>query len=442
VALALTRSQPVDVDPPSPTALSPSLPAPWTPGNCLPMATSRRPHRPQRPTPTCAPPLPPPAPATALCPSLTSGSSSRGTVLFLSLPSSAREVGKLILDARDCRLCRGVQSDASHVPRRPRPDEFVPLGRVGRGREVTLRMTDRTPPLRPSSCLHRSADHRLGAQRSVCDACLGWPGACADGLCALSASPSQYSWVGTSYLLLTTTLTPCYGRLSDLLGRKYVTEERKTWARGSPAADLVRFLPQSHLVLLVRRRGADRRSTTDADLFPCRLGSPCSRSLPPCVLFRRRRLSCDARLLTQRANTHPPPQFCGAAQNIEWLIAARAFQGVGGGGIMSMVTVCIGDVVPFGERGSEFEQLLPSWFQKLTFCSTLLRPAEYQGYVGGIWGVASVLGCVVTCSPRLTFPLLFPDSPRRQPDPWRSAHRPRQLAMVLLHVNLQPFYLA
>jgi hypothetical protein len=120
-------------------------------------------------------------------------------------------------------------------------------------------MTDRTPPLRPSSCLHRSADHRLGAQRSVCNACLGWPESCADGLCALSASPSQYSWVGTSYLLLTTTLTPCYGRLSDLLGRKYVTEERKTWARGSPAADLVRFLPQSHLVLLVRRRGADRR---------------------------------------------------------------------------------------------------------------------------------------------------------------------------------------
>jgi MFS family permease len=36
----------------------------------------------------------------------------------------------------------------------------------------------------------------------------------------LGATASQYEWTGTSFMLATTTLTPCYGRLSDLLGRK------------------------------------------------------------------------------------------------------------------------------------------------------------------------------------------------------------------------------
>ncbi|KAE8224709.1 hypothetical protein CF319_g2458 [Tilletia indica] len=37
---------------------------------------------------------------------------------------------------------------------------------------------------------------------------------------SLPSKPSNYAWVGSAYLLTSTALTPCYGRLSDLTGRK------------------------------------------------------------------------------------------------------------------------------------------------------------------------------------------------------------------------------
>ncbi|RFU26452.1 hypothetical protein B7463_g9877, partial [Scytalidium lignicola] len=43
--------------------------------------------------------------------------------------------------------------------------------------------------------------------------------------------------------------------------------------------------------------------------------------------------------------------FCAAAQSIAWLIAARVFQGIGGGGINAMVIVIISAIVPLVERG-------------------------------------------------------------------------------------------
>ena len=36
----------------------------------------------------------------------------------------------------------------------------------------------------------------------------------------------------------------------------------------------------------------------------------------------------------------------GAAQNITWLIACRAVQGLGGGGIIQLVVITISDIVP------------------------------------------------------------------------------------------------
>ena len=38
----------------------------------------------------------------------------------------------------------------------------------------------------------------------------------------LNASPSQYSWVGTSYLLAQTLMSPINGRVTDIVGRKPV----------------------------------------------------------------------------------------------------------------------------------------------------------------------------------------------------------------------------
>lgn len=34
------------------------------------------------------------------------------------------------------------------------------------------------------------------------------------------ATPSQYAWVGTSYLLTQTLMTPINGRVTDIIGRK------------------------------------------------------------------------------------------------------------------------------------------------------------------------------------------------------------------------------
>ena len=58
----------------------------------------------------------------------------------------------------------------------------------------------------------------------------------------------------------------------------------------------------------------------------------------------------------------------GAAQSMGELIAFRALQGLGAGGLMSLTFVIIGDIIPPRERG------------------------RYQGYFGAVWGLSSVAG--------------------------------------------------
>jgi EmrB/QacA subfamily drug resistance transporter len=59
---------------------------------------------------------------------------------------------------------------------------------------------------------------------------------------------------------------------------------------------------------------------------------------------------------------------CGASQNMYELIAFRGIQGIGGGGLISLVFGIIGDVIPPRQRG------------------------RYQGYFGAVFGVSSVVG--------------------------------------------------
>jgi EmrB/QacA subfamily drug resistance transporter len=58
----------------------------------------------------------------------------------------------------------------------------------------------------------------------------------------------------------------------------------------------------------------------------------------------------------------------GVAQNLDWLVGARAIQGLGGGGLTVTATALIGDVIPLRERG------------------------KYQGALGAVFGVTTVLG--------------------------------------------------
>lgn len=63
--------------------------------------------------------------------------------------------------------------------------------------------------------------------------------------------------------------------------------------------------------------------------------------------------------------------LCGAAQSMAMLIGGRTVQGIGSGGILTLTEIILSDLVPLRERGA------------------------YQGLIGLVWSIASVIGPVV-----------------------------------------------
>lgn len=80
-------------------------------------------------------------------------------------------------------------------------------------------------------------------------------------------------------------------------------------------------------------------------------------------LYGRKRLFQAAIVAFRAASA-----LAGLAQNMAQLIAFRALQGIGGGGLIAMAQVIIGDVVSPRERG------------------------RYMGYIGAVFAVSSVIG--------------------------------------------------
>ncbi|KIO17240.1 hypothetical protein M407DRAFT_228996 [Tulasnella calospora MUT 4182] len=60
--------------------------------------------------------------------------------------------------------------------------------------------------------------------------------------------------------------------------------------------------------------------------------------------------------------------ICGGAKNMSMLIGGRTIQGMGGGAILAVTTIIVGDLVPLSKRGA------------------------YMGLISGVWAVASAIG--------------------------------------------------
>jgi len=114
----------------------------------------------------------------------------------------------------------------------------------------------------------------------------------------------KLSWVVTAYLLTSTAATPLWGKISDLRGRRPIFQ-----------AAIAVFLLGSVI---------------------CGFAAPVADAL--------------------------------GVSGIDTMIAGRAVQGLGGGGLMSLALAVIGDVIPPRERG------------------------KYQGLFGAVFGVSSVAG--------------------------------------------------
>jgi MFS family permease len=75
------------------------------------------------------------------------------------------------------------------------------------------------------------------------------------------------------------------------------------------------------------------------------------------------------------------------------LIAARAIQGIGGGGIVILVNVSISDLFSMRKRG-ELHHFAP-FLQYVALATDPHLPGMYFGFMGMVWAVAGGLGPIM-----------------------------------------------
>lgn len=106
--------------------------------------------------------------------------------------------------------------------------------------------------------------------------------------------------------------------------------------------------------------------------------------------------------------------FCGLARDIDQLIAARVFQGVGGGGMTTVVSILFSDIVPLKDRGM-WQGII-----NIVYAAGAASGAPLGGlvadYLGWRW---SFLGQVPLCVIAFLAVLLFLQLPVHSDQDWR-----------------------
>ena len=110
--------------------------------------------------------------------------------------------------------------------------------------------------------------------------------------------------------------------------------------------------------------------------------------------------------------------FCGLARNMNELIGARAFSGIGGGGMTTVVSIMMSDIVPLRERGT-WQGIINIIFASGSGCGAPLG-GLLADYVSWRW---AFLGQAPLCAIAFVSVALILKLPKREVSDWKTKFR-------------------